>query len=118
MPPLFATIRKVSSSAVNAVFGSDVTWTPASGGSMVAFKGVFNDPTDAEKMDREGNIMYQAIDNSLRIDVDDCRALVDLISTGVAPNSERLYVEGVSYFIRNVSKLYDGSHILFYLVKE
>lgn len=116
--PLFASIRKVASSSVNAVFGSNVTWTPAGGGATVAFMGIFKDPTDTYKADRDGNILLQDETPTLLIYIEDCRSLVDLVSDGIPKNSEKVYIDGVSYFIQGVSKLFDGSHISFMIVKE
>lgn len=108
MPARFDSIQNRMVTKVNNLYAYPGSWTPSNNAGVQTGEILFKNPTHGK--DLSGLAEYDPMHILAEYKIDQFPGLREMANT--ATNKERITVDGVEYYVRQVNKKYDGKTLI------
>jgi len=103
MPNIFDSLQDNLFNLTTTVFGYDAEWQPSAGGTLQTAKVHFKKPTSARDVHYE--VVFDPVMHMMEYKFGD---FVGLYESVRANNNETVTIEGIDYYIRQITAHWDG----------
>jgi len=99
----FEALQRSTFSVIQGVMGFAATWTPAAGGTTLTSRVLFQNPTEDMKL---AGVDYDPAHWRMEYQIGDFNGL--FTAANARQSAEVVTIEGENYYVRKVSKKFDG----------
>lgn len=100
---LFDQLQSLMHGTCNNIFGNTATWTPSNGGAVVTGLVLLKEPTIKQELSGDVNYLPQVVFAEYM------KGTFNGLFEAVRANeSEYLTINGIEYYVREVTAIYDG----------